>query len=169
MRMWLFRAHAILPCSWRSPMLVRTESRRRFCQHSTSRRAFCILMCIGEKHQRWLAHISQVASSTPFLCCSRFSPIAFNLSNTKSSIQLLHILDCPFRRPKVTRSYPTRSPLQIRIRWRTFRTLRKYWISEDSWNGRTQKADDTPEAEQWATMQKVSPLTPLYAYTILPF
>src|SRR6202041_227401 len=58
------------------------------------------------------AHISQVASSTPFLCCSRFSPIAFNLSNTKSSIQLLHVLDCPFRRPKPTRSYPTRSPLQ---------------------------------------------------------
>src|ERR1700730_5234651 len=57
------------------------------------------------------AHISQVASSTPFLCCSRFSPIAFNLSNTKPSIQPLHILDYPFRRPKPTRSYPTRSPL----------------------------------------------------------
>jgi hypothetical protein len=32
------------------------------------------------------AHISQVVSSTPFLRCSQFSPIAFNLSNTKSSI-----------------------------------------------------------------------------------
>jgi hypothetical protein len=46
----------------------------------------------------WLVRISQVASSTPFLCCSRFSPIAFNLSNTKSSIQLLFVPDCPFRR-----------------------------------------------------------------------
>ena len=45
-----------------------------------------------------MARISQVASSTPFLCCSRFSPIAFNLSNTKSSIQLLLVPDCPFRR-----------------------------------------------------------------------
>jgi hypothetical protein len=58
------------------------------------------------------AHISQVASSTPFLCCSRFSPIAFNLSNTKPSIQILHVPDCPFRRPKPNRSYPTRPPLQ---------------------------------------------------------
>jgi hypothetical protein len=46
-----------------------------------------------------LAGISQVASSTSFLCCSRFSPVAFNLSNTKSSIQLLYVLDCPFWRP----------------------------------------------------------------------
>src|ERR1700730_16354966 len=60
------------------------------------------------------AHISQVASSTPFLCCSQFSPIAFNLSNTKSSIQLLHVPDCPFRRPNLVRSYPTRSFSQKR-------------------------------------------------------
>src|SRR6202020_911227 len=59
------------------------------------------------------AHISQVASSTPFLRCSRFSPIAFNLSNTKPSIQPLYVLDCPFRCPKPTRSYPTRSPLHF--------------------------------------------------------
>jgi hypothetical protein len=45
----------------------------------------------------WLVRISQVASCTPFLCCSRFSPIAFNLSNTKSSLQLLFVPDCPFR------------------------------------------------------------------------
>jgi hypothetical protein len=44
----------------------------------------------------WLVRISQVVSSTPFLCCSRFSPIAFNLSNTKPSIQLLFVLTVPF-------------------------------------------------------------------------
>jgi hypothetical protein len=43
-----------------------------------------------------MTRISQVLSSTPFLCCSRFSPIAFNLSNTKPSIQLLFILTVPF-------------------------------------------------------------------------
>src|SRR6202046_5633756 len=59
------------------------------------------------------AHISQVASSTPFLRCSRFSPIAFNLSNTKPSIQLLHVPDCPFQRPKPNRSYPMRPPLHF--------------------------------------------------------
>ena len=42
------------------------------------------------------AHISQVASSTPFLCCSRSSPIAFNLSNTKSSLYVFPSPAVPF-------------------------------------------------------------------------
>src|ERR1700733_3715816 len=42
------------------------------------------------------AHISQVASSTPFPCCSRFSPIAFNLSNTKSSLYVFPSPAVPF-------------------------------------------------------------------------
>jgi hypothetical protein len=80
---------------------------------------FHVLARVGDKRQlvigAHLVQISQAASSTPFLCCSRSSPIAFNLSNTKSSLQLLLVPDCPFRRLKPTRSYPTRSPLHLSL------------------------------------------------------
>ena len=57
--------------------------------------------------------ISQVASSTPFLCCSRFSSIAFNFVLVKYQVYSLTSL-----RPRLSlsasvpvRSYPTRSSL----------------------------------------------------------
>jgi hypothetical protein len=75
------------------------------------------------------AHISQVASSTPFLCCSRFSPIAFNLSNTKSSIQLLYVLHCPFRHSNPFDRIPRDRPyIHLRLSLTT------------NWNGKLKKS-----------------------------